>query len=436
MLEAISKMARPAAEKIKKQRFVRVVSHHDADGITACGIICLALQRQGIPFQATIVSNLDTSVEAVLDPAVPVIFCDMGSGQPAIVNKFDAVILDHHVPNGTHVNVVVNPHLAGIDGGSEMSASGVAYAVAREMAGNGVPGDNVDLAGLAISGAIGDKQRMVGPNRDILEEGLKNGVISVQKGLKLGMGPVEKVLQYSIDPYFDFSGKHEATEHFVHDLGLGGNIESLSHEDLKRLGSALSLLLLKKSPPDTIDSLFGDVYLLNRELIHDVYDFTNTVNSCGKMGLPGLGLSVCLRYGPSLKDAEEKRFDYSGQILEALDKAISHVKEMSHIRYLDICCSDVTGAIASTIIRYVMPDKPIVVLNVEGDMIKVSARGTAALIRQGLDLASAVREGATAVGGNGGGHRIASGAAIPAACKQQFLEAVNDILGRQLSGQV
>jgi single-stranded DNA-specific DHH superfamily exonuclease len=189
-------MARPAAEKIKKQQFVRVVSHHDADGITACGIICLALQRQGIPFQATIVSNLDTSVEAMLDPAVPTIFCDMGSGHPDIVNKFDAVILDHHVPHGTHVNIVVNPHLAGIDGGSELSASGVAYAVAREM------GNNVDLAGLAISGAIGDKQRMVGPNKDILEEGLKHGVISVQKGLKLGMGPVEKVLEYSIDPYF------------------------------------------------------------------------------------------------------------------------------------------------------------------------------------------------------------------------------------------
>ena len=423
-------MARPAAEKIRKEKFLRVVSHHDADGITACGIICLALQRQGIPFQATIVSNLDASVEAVLDPAVPVIFCDMGSGQPDIVNKFDAVILDHHVPNGTHANLVVNPHLAGIDGGSEMSASGVAYAVAREL------GDNVDLAGLAVSGAIGDKQRMVGPNRDILEEGLKNGVISVQKGLKLGMGPVEKVLEYSIDPYFDFSGKHEVTEKFVRELGIDGNIESLPPEDLKRLGSALSLLLLKKSPPETIDSLFGDVYLLNRELIRDVYDFTNTVNSCGKMGLPGLGLSVCLRYGPALKDAEEKRFEYSGQILEALEAAISHVKEMSHIRYLDICCSDVTGAIASTIIRYVLPDKPIVVLNADGNMIKVSARGTSVLIRQGLDLASAVREGATAVGGNGGGHKIASGAAIPVGCEQQFLEAVNVILGRQLSGQV
>ncbi len=430
MLEAISQMARPAAEKIRKQKFVRVVSHHDADGITACGIVCLALRRQHIPFQATIVSNLDSSIDAVLDPAMPVIFCDMGSGQPDIVNKYDAVILDHHMPQEGHKNIHVNPHLAGIDGGTQMSASGVAYAFARVM------GDNTDLAGLAISGAIGDKQQMIGPNRDILDEGVKNGVITVQKGLKLGMGPVVKVLEYSIDPYFDFSGRHDETEKFVGELGLNGDIERLSRDDLKRLGSALSLLLLKKSPPDTIDSLFGDVYLLEKELIKDVYDFTNTVNSCGKTGQPGLGLSVCLRYEPALKDAEEKRFEYSGQILQALHKAISQVQEMSAIRYLDICCSDVTGAIASTIIRYVMPDKPIIVLNADGDRVKVSARGTALLIRQGLDLSTSVRESATAVGGNGGGHKIASGASIPAAKSKEFLEAVNALVGRQLSGKV
>jgi single-stranded DNA-specific DHH superfamily exonuclease len=297
-------------------------------------------------------------------------------------------------------------------------------------------GDNTDLAGLAISGAIGDKQQMIGPNRDILDEGVKNGVITVQKGLKLGMGPVVKVLEYSIDPYFDFSGRHDETEKFVGELGLNGDIERLSRDDLKRLGSALSLLLLKKSPPDTIDSLFGDVYLLEKELIKDVYDFTNTVNSCGKTGQPGLGLSVCLRYEPALKDAEEKRFEYSGQILQALHKAISQVQEMSAIRYLDICCSDVTGAIASTIIRYVMPDKPIIVLNADGDRVKVSARGTALLIRQGLDLSTSVRESATAVGGNGGGHKIASGASIPAAKSKEFLEAVNALVGRQLSGKV
>lgn len=429
-LDELSSLARPAVNKIKAQHFVRVVSHHDADGITACGIVCHMLQRLNIPFQATIVSNLDNSIDKVIEPGEFVIFCDMGSGQPDIVNKYQAVILDHHMVLDGHKQAHVNPHLVGIDGGSEVSGSGVAYALARMM------GKNADLAGLAISGAIGDKQKMVGVNKDILGEGVNVGAITVQKGLKLGKGPLEKVLACSTDPYFDFSGRPDEAKKFIDELGLKGNIESLAPEELKRLSSALTLKLLKKSPPDTIDSLMGDTYILNDELIKDVYDFSNTVNSCGKLGVPGLGLSVCLRYRPSVEEAEDRRFDYAEQILKALHDAISSVQERSSLRYLDICCSDVTGAIASTIIRYVMPDKPIIVLNTEDGNVKISARGTADLIGRGLDLSVAIRESAKQAGGSGGGHKIASGGMIPRGTEKTFLEAADAIIGRQLNGSV
>ncbi|MCD1295495.1 single-stranded DNA exonuclease RecJ [Methanocella sp. CWC-04] len=429
-LAELSGIAKPAAEKIKEHKFIRVVSHHDADGITACGIICQALQRLNINFQATIISNLDHSIIDKLDPSEPVIFCDMGSGHPDIVNMFDAVILDHHVPHGEHKNIQVNPHMLGLDGAIEVSASGVTYSLARIL------GDNVDLAGLAISGAIGDKQKMIGPNKDILDEAIKSGVISVEKGLKLGRGDLDKVLEYSIDPYFDFSGSHKDTVKFLSELQLSGKIETLNGEDLKRLSSALSQMLLKRSPPDSLEALFGDVYLLNKELIKDIYDFTNTVNSCGKMDEPALGLSICLRDESAMAQAESKRFDYSRQILDALSDAIGRIKDMGSLRYIDIESSDVTGAIASTVIRYVMTDKPVIVLNRENGKIKISARGTAELIRNGLDLSVAVREGAKAVGGNGGGHNIASGASIPAGQELEFLNAVNRIVRGQLSGKV
>lgn len=429
-LDELTGLAKPAAERIKAQGFVRVVSHHDADGITACGIVCLALRRLNIPFQATIVSNLDEHAAEKLDRSQFTIFCDMGSGMPDIVNTFNAVILDHHAPHGQHKNIHVNPHLLGIDGASQVSASGVCYALARAL------GDNVDLAGLAISGAIGDKQKMQGPNADILEEAVKAGVITVTKGMKLGRGPIEKVLECSIDPYFDFSGNLDATKGFIKELGLSGDIESLSQDDLKKLGSALSLKLLKKSPPEAIDALFGDVYILNRELIKDVFDFTNTVNSCGKVNRPALGLAICLRNADALEQAETLRFEYSLQILNAVNDAIEKIKDAGSIRHLDICCSDVTGAVASILIRYVMPDKPIIVLNQDDGKVKVSARGTSELIRRGLDLAIAAREGARSVGGNGGGHNIASGASIPKGSEQKFIDAVNEIIGRQLSGPV
>ena len=429
-LDEISRIAQPAADRIKAQKFVRVVSHHDADGITACGIVCQMLQRLNIPFQATIISNLDASISEVVEPGQFVIFCDMGSGQPDIVNRYDAVILDHHVPQEGHSGIQVNPHLLGMDGGTEISAAGVCYSLARLM------GDNRDLAGLAISGAIGDKQKIVGPNRDILDEGVDVKAITVIKGLKLGWGPLEKVLTFSIDPYFDFSGDPDEAQKFMEELGLSGSIEALSHEDMKKLSSALTLKLLRKSPPDTIDSLLGEVYILNSELIKDVYDFSNTVNSCGKLGVPGLGLAICLRYEPALADAEYRRFEYSGQILAALREVISNVKECGSLRYVNICCSDVTGAIASTIIRYVMPDKPIIVLNSENGNVKISARGTAALIGQGLDLSVAIRESAKSAGGNGGGHKIASGGMIPTGSEREFLDSADRIIGRQLRGKV
>jgi single-stranded DNA-specific DHH superfamily exonuclease len=427
-LDELSRIAKPAADRIKAQKFVRIVSHHDADGITACGIVCQMLQRLNIPFQATIVSNLDASILNVVEPGQFVIFCDMGSGQPEIVNEYDAVILDHHVPQEGHSRIHVNPHLLGMDGGSEISAAGVSYSLARIM------GDNRDLAGLAISGAIGDKQKILGPNKEILEEGIEAKAITVLKGLKLGWGPLEKVLTFSIDPYFDFSGKPEEAKKFMDELGLTGHVESMSREDLKKLSSALTLKLLKKSPPDTIDSLLGDVYILNCELIKDVYDFSNTVNSCGKLGVPALGLAVCLRYDSALAEAETRRFEYSGQILSALREVISNVKDCGSLRYVNICCSDVTGAIASIIIRYVMPDKPIIVLNTENGDVKISARGTSDLIGQGLDLSVAIRESAKTAGGNGGGHKIASGGLIPVGNEKEFLDAADSIIGRQLNG--
>ena len=70
----------------------------------------------------------------------------------------------------------------------------------------------------------------------------------------------------------------------------------------------------------------------------------------------------------------------------------------------------------------------------EGD-IKVSARGTRDLVRSGLDLSEAMSEVSHALGGVGGGHNVAAGATIPLKAREEFLEMVDVVVGRQLSGQ-
>jgi len=248
-LEALSKKV---ADAISEHGFIRLISHNDADGLSAAGIMCNALNRQQILFHATIVSQFDLSTVEMIEKTSQeaVILCDMGSGQAELASKIrNAIIIDHHKPTGKLEQVHFNPHLVGIDGSSEMCASCGAYMVARQM------GDNTDLAGLAIAGAMGDKQPMEGANRFILDEAVQKKVVTVRKGLKAGDGTIEELLEYGTDPYLDITGDREKIRSFVDALDIKGRIKDLTEEQLIRLTSVLVLKLAKQGSISAINSL-------------------------------------------------------------------------------------------------------------------------------------------------------------------------------------
>src|SRR5437667_7285397 len=72
--------------------------------------------------------------------------------------------------------------------------------------------------------------------------------------------------------------------------------------------------------------------------------------------------------------------------------------------------------------------RPTLGLSVLDGITKVSARGTRSHIAAGVDLAVALREAASEVSGNGGGHNIASGATIPKGKEDRFLTQVDEIV--------
>jgi RecJ-like exonuclease len=80
------------------------------------------------------------------------------------------------------------------------------------------------------------------------------------------------------------------------------------------------------------------------------------------------------------------------------------------------------------------PDLPVFVFSEGGSgPTKLSARGNGRQVGRGLDLASVCRTAAAAVGGEGGGHRVASGATIPAGTRDAFLAAADQALATQLA---
>lgn len=433
-MSRLKELAAKAADVISAHKYVRLISHNDADGLTSAGIMCRALMRKGIRFQTTIASRLaqdtiDTINSSVSDGDL-VVFCDMGSGHAELLKQIenDVIVIDHHMPVGdSPAKVAVNPHYTGIDGAIYLSASGTTYLVVKEM-----DPDNVDLAGLAVAGAVGDKQLFESANLHILEEAIQAGVVSVKKGLKVGDGDIADVLEYTPEPYLDITGDRKKIHDFLEILGVKGTLSEMPQGDLKKLTSSVALKLAKHASPEAVDAAIGDVYYLEKELLKNVYDFVAILNTCGKLEKAGIALSMCMHDASVLEEARQLMIEYQRSIVANIKQAEGMLQQGKNIWYLVAKDMDNTGMISSTVVRYMHPEKPCIATNEVEGIVKVSGRGTRALIGKGLDLAYAMREGALVVGGQGGGHNIASGASIPPGRVQEFIDIVDNIVGQQL----
>ena len=143
-----------ATRLVEKAKSIQVITHLDADGLSAGGIISQTLERAGKDFEIKAVPGIYENNAEDLSSADLTIFTDLGSGQLDFLHKNfkndNVIVLDHHQPHGQTWSklVQVNPHLIGKDGSREISGAGVAYHFAVEMS-----SENVDLSQLAVVGA-------------------------------------------------------------------------------------------------------------------------------------------------------------------------------------------------------------------------------------------------------------------------------------------
>ena len=104
IMNRMAQQARKCAEEIKRHREVQLVSHIDADGISAGAIIAKSLQRAGTEYKMRFVKQLDENIVRELADSNPelVIFTDLGSGQIEHIKNYglNAIVSDHHRPQG------------------------------------------------------------------------------------------------------------------------------------------------------------------------------------------------------------------------------------------------------------------------------------------------------------------------------------------------
>lgn len=442
--EALKKKLDVAKELVLKEKgTTKIVSHYDADGICAAGILCHALIRKKKKFHVTLTRSMNDEFVEFLkkEDYSTFIFCDMGSSRLESLSELggNVIILDHHSAlKDSDEPLLINSNFFGMDGTTDICASSLAFLFAIMMG-----EDNWDLSALALAGLIGDKQHMEGIrgfNAELVEIAKEKGIIQEKMMLKLGGSTLRKALVEGLDPFIrNMSGREENVKEFIRKMNLDPeiNIEDLNQRQCRLLASAIMVRLLAQDVrPEIAEGVITAKYWLSRWNLY-ANDLSNYVNSCGRMEQMGTGLALCLGDERSLEKAKELRKAYKDQVrkgLFILETEGAH--EMKNIQFFYNENSSLAGANAGLGMMYLFhQEKPTFALSVLDKETKVSSRGTRYLVSKGLDLATACREAANEVGGRGGGHPIASGATIPKGKEEPFLNFLDEIVGNQLKGE-
>jgi len=419
----------------------RIVSHYDADGLAAAGILSLALGRRGLPFQTTILKGL--SRESVDDlkeeEAKIIIFADMGCGNIDDIEELDSrcIVLDHHVPRRTSEKVLqINPHFHEMDGAIEISGSTMAFLFALAMDKN-----NWDLVPISLAGSIGDKQHyggFKGVNSVILAEALEKGLVEKRPALLLDGDTVLDAIASSFDPFFvGLSGDEGGTLAFLDGLGLDPEaaINDLAPEKTRHLSSALALRLLSQGArEENVENLYGDLYWAPDWNIH-VQQVAMYANACGRMDDTGTGVTICMGDKEAIAEGKKVHLEHVQRLCAEMAKVMSDgLHPMDNLQFFYNDSSELSGTLAGTGMLYFFDQsKPTFGIAAEGETARVSTRGTAYLVSKGLDLSAVCRVTAESVGGQGGGHPVASGASFPKGKEDAFLKMADEMIGEQLA---
>lgn len=467
---SVAQAAKLLLKHIEKGDPIRVVSHIDADGLASASIIGAALHRSGAEFKIRNVKQIDAAVVEALgrDESIPIVFSDLGSGNLELLKstfkETDVMVLDHHQPVGEVFPRLcqVNPHPFGFDGAKEISSAGICYLVAKAL-----DGSNIDLAGMAVVGALGDsqdkfeKRSLGGLNEGIVKDAVDAGYLRVEEDLLLygrETRPLHRALAYTTNPFIPgLSGEEDKCLAFLTDIHIEVKrwdrwraVNDLSNEEKQLLFSEIAKYMAsKRLPSRVVMNLVGTVYTLVQEdrgvPLRDGREYASLLNACGRMSRTGLGVAIGMGSRLTVLDEAMEVFtkykktisDYM-EWLSSTPRSIERHENVYVINGSGVIDELMLSTIASMITSSGLLEepKPIIALTgAVGEMVKVSGRIPDELREGPLNLGTIFHEASERFNGVGGGHNVAAGAQIPKEHEAEFVKLVDEKVGRTLHTQ-
>jgi len=472
---------------------IQIYTHIDADGLSAGAILGKSLYREKIPFQMSILKQLEREeIEKIANNAkekeVFIIFSDFGSGQYLELQeklfKIDKpvpfIVLDHHLPqnisNKEDIDGIesilektspwhINPYFFGIDGSYEISGAGMCYYFARSMNER-----NIDLSPIAIIGATGDIQNQgenktfMGVNTSILNDSINNGFIKVINDLNFSLlKPLNEAIAYSTDfKLHGLSNDINRTLKFLQTTGVlmenpDGDIKrlmDLNQKEKQQISTAIieyATIKLNIEPSDIIKKLIVNKYLLLKEKqfleLYETNHFAYVLNSCGRTNNGSLGIALAMGdRNSAYKQAIEILNDYRKLLVEGLSWIYENqkIQKKDNIQYFfgeDQIPESVIGVISSMLVFDNINDidKKIPIFGIakrEGEEVyKISGRAHESIVNKGVNLSDAIRRALelSNLDALGGGHPPAAGTKIPINKIEEFLSNCDKIIKNQLN---
>ena len=430
-----------AADIVRSHDFIQVFSHYDADGVSSAAIIANALLRAGKEFRVTLFTTLNDFNMGIISrtKADCMIISDLGASYIDQLDELDSeiVVLDHHTVISEAKKVCyANPHLYGIDGmtsgcGATMS---LLFAITLDE-------DNWDLVQLAFAGIAGDRQHingLSGLNTYLLEQGVERGFIEEVPGSLIPAGDLMTELFLITDPYIrGVSGNAEGVSKILEDAGIkhGKSFMDLTEEEKRKLSSLIAVKLTEQGVQlSSMNEVARDRYFL-KGMNMDAEVLSSILNGCGRSGVGGMGIAAGMGDKRAMELGAELTRESARLVVEnmvALDE--KGLNQRKYFQWFDSTDSGFTGMLCGIAMQSIGDsDKPTIGLNQSNDPVNISSRGMWGQLEKGIDLSVAMREACAAVGGSGGGHRIASGGSVPADKVEEFLDILDGIFERQLT---
>ena len=433
-----------AADIVRGHDFIQIYSHYDADGVSAASIVAQTLLREGKEFRATLFTTLnDYNMDIIRSTKADcIIITDLGASYIDQLDamKQDIVVLDHHTIISEAQRICyANPHLYGIDGMT--SGCGATMALLFSVTMNE---RNWDLVQVAFAGIAGDRQHingLSGLNTYLLEQGKKRGFVEEMPGSLIPAGDLMTQLFLTTDPYIrGVSGNEAGVAKLLDDAGIdrGKSYMDLTDDERRKLSSLIAVRLTQQGMLEqSMNEIARNRYYL-KGLGMDAEYLSSVLNSCGRSGFGGMGISAgmgdrkSIELGANLMKDSDKDL-----VLNMVELDKKGLNQRKHFQWFDSSDSGFTGMLCGISMQCIGdPNKPTIGMNRSKEPVNLSSRGMWCQLDKGIDLAVAMREACNTVGGDGGGHRIAAGGSIPSEKVEEFLDVLDGILEKQLSSSM